>query len=104
MSGQGEHITKKAWRRFVQAALTTLTAADVVLTADVAALEPTTLLLPRETTTNLDDVGHAVNTAATKVQGLVIYNTTTDNPVYAVGNADADIWVDGAGSTAHSPS
>ncbi len=59
--------------------------------------------LPTETSTNLDDVGHAVNTGALKIQGTVIYNSTTDNPVYAVGNAAADIWVDGAGTTVHSP-
>jgi len=60
--------------------------------------------LPNTTTTAaLDAVGNAINTAAGKVQGAMVYNTDTDNPVYAVGNADGDIWVDGKGDTAHSP-
>ena len=62
-----------------------------------------TLALPTETTTNLADVAHSINTSDKKVQGAVVYNTTTDNPVYAAGAAAADIWVDGAGTTAHSP-
>ncbi len=56
------------------------------------------------TTAALAAVGDAINTAAGKVQGSMVYNTDTDNPVYAAGNAAADIWVDGAGATAHSPS
>ncbi|KKK54559.1 hypothetical protein LCGC14_3083480, partial [marine sediment metagenome] len=51
----------------------------------------------------LNAVGDAINTAAGKVQGSMVYNTDTDNPVYAAGNAAADIWVDGAGATANSP-
>ena len=55
------------------------------------------------TTTQLNDVTDAVNTGLDKVQGFRRYNTTTDNPVYAVGSADNDIWVDGVGSTVHTP-
>ncbi len=55
------------------------------------------------TTAALAAVADAINTAAGKVQGAMVYNTDTDNPVYAAGSADADIWVDGAGATAHSP-
>jgi hypothetical protein len=56
------------------------------------------------TTAALAAVGDAINTDAGKVQGAMVYNTDTDNPVYAAGNAAADIWVDGAGTTVHSPS
>lgn len=55
------------------------------------------------TTAALADVTDAINTAAGKIAGAMVYNTDTDNAVWAVGNADADIWVDGAGNTAHSP-
>lgn len=55
------------------------------------------------TSAQLDDILNAVNTAADKIQGAQIYNTTTDNPVYAVGSADGDIWVDGVGATVHTP-
>ncbi len=55
------------------------------------------------TTAALDAIGNAINTAAGKVAGAMLYNTDTDNPVYAVGSADGDIWVDGAGATAHTP-
>jgi hypothetical protein len=56
------------------------------------------------TTAALNDSSNAVNTSAAKVQGYVLYNTDTDNPVYATGNADNSVWVDGAGTTVHSPS
>ena len=55
------------------------------------------------TDAELNAVANAINTAAGKIQGAMVYNSTTDNPVYAVGNADADIWVDGAGGTANTP-
>lgn len=56
------------------------------------------------TTAELDDIADAINTGAAKVQGYQVYNTTTDNPCWAVGAADGDIWVDGAGTTVHTPS
>jgi hypothetical protein len=56
------------------------------------------------TTAALAAVGDAINTAAGKVQGAMVYNTDTDNPVYAAGSDDNSIWVDGAGTTVHSPS
>ena len=55
------------------------------------------------TTTALADVSDAINTAAGKVDGAMVFNTTTNKPVWAVGAADADVWVDATGSTAHSP-
>ena len=55
------------------------------------------------TDTQLNDVTHAINTAAGKIQGAMVYNTTQDVPVYAVGNADASVWVDGAGTTVNTP-
>ena len=55
------------------------------------------------TTAQLADITHAVNTDAGKIQGSVVYNTTTDNPVWAVGNADGSIWVNGIGTTVHTP-
>lgn len=55
------------------------------------------------TTANLNDITNVVNTAAGKVQGAVVYNSTTDNPVYATGSADGSTWVDGAGTLVHTP-
>ncbi len=66
-------------------------------------VQPVSFKLPLETTTNLEDVNHAINTGAAKVQGTVIYNSTTDNPVYAVANADNSVWVGADGSTLHTP-
>lgn len=65
--------------------------------------QPVSFRPPLETTTNLEDITHAINTAASKVQGTMVYNSTTDNPVYAVGNANDSVWVDGAGTTVHTP-
>ena len=55
------------------------------------------------TTAALEAVANAINTAAGKVQGAMVYNTTTDIVVWAAGNADADVWVDAQGATEHSP-
>jgi hypothetical protein len=85
--------------------LTAITASgtDITIGGDLA-INGQYLSVPTATTAALNDVSDAINTDAGKVQGAMVYNTDTDNPVYAVGNADADIWVDGAGNTAHSPS
>jgi len=45
----------------------------------------------------------AVNTDAGKIQGAMVYNTSQDRPVWAVGNAGTDVWVDGAGTTRNTP-
>ena len=59
--------------------------------------------LPTYTDTQLNDVTATVNTDAGKVQGAMVYNSTQDVPVYAVGNADGSVWVDGAGTTVNTP-
>ena len=74
-----------------------------LLLNNVQAAIPTNLHLPTETTTNLADITHAINTSAAKVEGSIIFNTTSNQPVYAVGNADGDVWVDATGATAHTP-
>ena len=55
------------------------------------------------TSTALNDIAHTINTSAGKVQGAMVYNTTTDNPVYATGDTDGAVWVDGAGTTVNTP-
>ena len=55
------------------------------------------------TTTALEDVGDTINTSAAKVAGFQVFNTTTSKPMWAVGSADADVWVDATGATIHSP-
>lgn len=55
------------------------------------------------TTTNLEDITHAINTAAGKKLGSWVFNSTTKKPVWAVGNADGSVWVDATGVTAHTP-
>ena len=59
--------------------------------------------VPTETTTNLADVAHAINTTDYKIEGSMVFNATTNKPVWAAGSAAADVWVDATGSTAHSP-
>jgi hypothetical protein len=63
----------------------------------------TQIQTPTETTTNLEDVGHAINTSEYKIVGSMVFNATTNKPVWSAGNADADVWVDATGSTAHPP-
>jgi len=55
------------------------------------------------TTAALEDIANVVNTDAGKVQSAMVFNTTTNTPVWAVGNADGSVWVDGAGTTVHTP-
>ena len=74
-------------------------AVNMGLGVDIVA---TSVQLPLATTAELASAVSAVNTV-NKVQGAVVYNTDTDNPVYAAGPASDDIWVDGIGSTVHSP-
>ncbi len=55
------------------------------------------------TTTQLADVNDGVNTSVGKVQGAQVYNSDTDVPVWAKGSADGDVWVNGVGTTVHTP-
>ena len=55
------------------------------------------------TTAELADVADKVNTRASKKEGTVYFNTDTNKPVYAVGSAAADVWVDATGATVHTP-
>lgn len=54
-------------------------------------------------TTNLTDITNTINTSAFKEAGRMVFNTTTNKPVWAVGSADGDVWVDATGATAHTP-
>jgi hypothetical protein len=55
------------------------------------------------TTTELEDITDPVNTSVAKHAGYMVWNSTTENPVWAVGSADGDLWVDATGATAHTP-
>ena len=55
------------------------------------------------TTTSLAAVAASVNTNVRKVEGFMVFNTTTNKPCWAAGNADADVWVGADGATLHSP-
>ena len=64
---------------------------------------PVQLELPKETTVNLELIAATINTSAAKQEGSVVFNSTSNMPVYAVGNADGDVWVDATGATVHTP-
>ena len=55
------------------------------------------------TTAELVAIADAVNTSPGKVNGAMVFNTTTDKPVIATGASDAAVWVDATGATVHSP-
>lgn len=76
-----------------------LTDVDILGTVNVAGFVQYATL----TDAALDDIANAVNTDAGKIQGAMVYNSTQDVPVYAVGAADGDVWVDGAGTTVNTP-
>jgi len=56
-----------------------------------------------ETSANLNNIAHEVNTSAYKRQGFCLYNSTVGKPVWAVGSADGDLWKDSAGTTVNTP-
>ena len=58
---------------------------------------------PTSTTAALEAIADAINTSASKLAGTVLFNTTTSQPVWAIGSADGDVWVDATGATAHTP-
>jgi hypothetical protein len=58
---------------------------------------------PSYTTTQLADITHAVNTSNFKQPGAMVWNVTLGRPLWAVGSADGDLWVDANGTTVHTP-
>jgi hypothetical protein len=54
-------------------------------------------------TTSLEDINAAPNKYIGKVQGMQIFNTTTNMPVWATGPAAGDVWNNASGITAHTP-
>lgn len=54
------------------------------------------------TSTQLNDIANAVNTA-NKATGKMVWNSTASKPVWAVGSTAGSVWVDGAGSTVNTP-
>lgn len=55
------------------------------------------------TTVELEDITDAINTDTAKVAGYMVFNTTTGAPVWAIGDADGDVWNDATGAVAHTP-
>jgi hypothetical protein len=53
-------------------------------------------------TGELDDITSDINTFG-KYEGKMQFNQTSNKPVYAVGSAAGDVWVDGAGTTINTP-
>lgn len=75
------------------------------VTGDVAGnVDATSLQIPVYAATALADVSDAVNTAATKVAGTVVFDSTNSKIKIATGDADDDTWVDADGTNAVTPS
>lgn len=55
------------------------------------------------TTANLEDVAHSINTSAGKLNGVMVYNNTSNLPVFSQGSNDNSVWKDAAGNTVHTP-
>jgi hypothetical protein len=55
-----------------------------------------------DTKTNFEDIANAINTTG-KYAGKQVWSTTDSLPVWAVGAAAADVWVDGTGATEYTP-
>lgn len=78
---------------------------EAAVTAHEAALTilQSQVTIVSETATNLADITNAINTGAAKVAGYFVWDSTNNAPVWAVGGADGDVWVDGVGTTVHTP-
>ena len=59
---------------------------------------------PNYTSTELNDITDDVNTSNAKQPGFMVWSLTLNKPLWAVGSADGDVWVDAAGTTVHTPS
>ena len=57
-----------------------------------------------ETTTNIEAIANIINTSPLKIKGKMIFNSTTNKPLWASGNANNSTWLDATGSIAHTPS
>ncbi len=55
------------------------------------------------TTTELEQDTDPINTDPAKVQGYMVYNTTTGIPYWADGPGDADTWSNATGAVVHTP-
>lgn len=58
---------------------------------------------PARTTTQIAAASDPVNTVG-KVLGRMIYNSTTNKPLWAGGSTPTAVWRDATGATAHTPS
>jgi len=76
---------------------------DVQFTGNTGLVVSNMLAISTITSAALNDITDAVNTDNRKIAGAMLFNTTTNTPVYAVGDTDGAIWVNGAGTTAHTP-
>jgi hypothetical protein len=54
------------------------------------------------TTTLLTDIGSRINIQG-KYEGKMVFNTTSNKPVYASGAAAGDVWVNATGATENTP-
>lgn len=74
------------------------------MSGEASVWEPRTLnTTPIATTTELEDVGNAINTDTLKVAGYMVYNTTTSKPVWAVGPDADSLWNLSDSTLAHTP-
>jgi len=56
------------------------------------------------TTTELEDISDAINTADNKVAGYMVWNSTTGIPYWSDGAAANSTWSNSAGTATHTPS
>lgn len=54
------------------------------------------------TTTQIEDAGSACNSR--RFAGKMVWNTTTNRPLWSAGATRTSNWVDGQGATVHTPS
>ena len=78
-------------------------AASVDLQQDTTVASGKYFNVAQATDTELNAIANAINTDPGKVQGSMVFNTTQNTPVWAVGSADGSVWVDGTGTTVNTP-
>ena len=59
---------------------------------------------PAYNSSSFTDAAHVLNSATNKAEGITVFDAILNKPLWAVGAATTDVWVDATGATVHTPS
>ncbi len=65
--------------------------------------EGTGIKIPTSTTALLVDEADTINTSDLKIEGFMVFDITSNLPLWAAGDGPNDVWLDATGSTSVTP-